>query len=137
MAVSMAARSFGLAQAINSANCARTQRGHGRVFVERIPYVVDQAVRVLSGLRHIVLVGAKMPVAFFAYPGLPSELTPPGCTPLVLAQPHEDGPAALEALADLIGAKAAALPTNRLEPSARPCLLVTMNSPPNTSVPPV
>src|SRR5262249_22699103 len=45
---------------------ARTQRGRGRVFVERIPYVVDQAVKVLGGLKHIVLVAAKMPVAFFA-----------------------------------------------------------------------
>ena len=87
---------------------ARTQRGRGRVFVERIPYVVDQAVRVLSGLRHIVLVGAKMPVAFFAYPDKPSLLSPPDCRGHVLARPEEDAVGALAALADELGAQSTA-----------------------------
>ena len=87
---------------------ARTQRGRGRVFVERIPYVVDQAVRVLSGLRHIVLVGAKMPVAFFAYPDKPSVLSPPDCQAHVLARPEEDSIGALAALADELGARSTA-----------------------------
>src|SRR5205085_10780030 len=69
---------------------ARTQRGRGRVSVERIPYVVDQALKVLDGLRHVILVGAKMPVAFFAYPNKPSRLTPEGCEGHVLARPEED-----------------------------------------------
>src|SRR5439155_678204 len=55
---------------------ARTQRGRGRVSVERIPYVVDQALKLLDGLKHVILVGAKMPVAFFAYPNKPSRLYP-------------------------------------------------------------
>src|SRR5205814_9982540 len=63
---------------------ARTQRGRGRVSVERIPYVVDQALKVLDGLKHVILVGAKMPVAFFAYPNKPSQLTPEGCEGHVL-----------------------------------------------------
>jgi acetolactate synthase-1/2/3 large subunit len=51
---------------------ARMQRGRGRVSVERIPYVVDQASRVLAGLKHIILVGSNMPVAFFtAQPTIP------------------------------------------------------------------
>jgi acetolactate synthase-1/2/3 large subunit len=84
---------------------ARTQRGRGRLFVERVPYVVDQAVRVLSGLKHIVLVGAKMPVAFFAYPDKPSVLWPPDCQGHVLARPEEDAIGALEALADALAAR--------------------------------
>jgi acetolactate synthase I/II/III large subunit len=85
----------------------RIERGAGRVIVERLPYRPTSAIEFLAGTETLILVGAQAPVAFFAYPGLPSELTPPGCTPLVLAQPHEDGPAALEALAEAIGATAA------------------------------
>jgi acetolactate synthase I/II/III large subunit len=55
---------------------ARTQRGRGRVSVGRIPYVVDQALRVLAGLKHIILVGSNMPVAFFAYPTSRANSTP-------------------------------------------------------------
>jgi acetolactate synthase-1/2/3 large subunit len=39
---------------------ARMQRGHGCVSVDRMPYVVDQTLRVLAGLKHIVLVGSNM-----------------------------------------------------------------------------
>jgi acetolactate synthase I/II/III large subunit len=78
---------------------ARTQRGRGRVFVERVPYVVDQATRVLAGLKHIVLVGAKMPVAFFAYPNKPSLLAPTDAEGHLLARLDEDMIGALGALA--------------------------------------
>jgi acetolactate synthase I/II/III large subunit len=90
---------------------ARTQRGRGRVFVERVPYVVDQAVKVLSGLKHIILVGAKMPVAFFAYPDKPSLLSPPDCQGHLLARLDEDAIGALAALADELGARSTAAPT--------------------------
>jgi acetolactate synthase I/II/III large subunit len=86
----------------------RIERGAGRVIVERMPYRPAPAIEFLAGTETLILVGTQAPVAFFAYPGLPSEFTPPGCTPLVLAQPHEDGTSALEALADAIGAKKAA-----------------------------
>ena len=69
---------------------ARTERGRGRVFLERVPYVVDQATKVLAGLKHIILVGAKMPVAFFAYPDKPSLLAPPDAQGHVLARLDED-----------------------------------------------
>src|SRR5579862_9538877 len=84
---------------------ARTQRGRGRVALERVPYVVDQALGVLSGLKHIVLVGAKMPVAFFAYPSKPSLLYPEDCRPHVLCKLDEEPIGALEALAEAVGAK--------------------------------
>jgi acetolactate synthase I/II/III large subunit len=84
---------------------ARTQRGRGRVSVERIPYVVDQALKVLAGLKHIILVGAKMPVGFFAYPGKPSKLYPEDCQGHVLARPEDDQIAALEMLCEAVDAR--------------------------------
>src|SRR4029077_5133755 len=85
-------------------------RGRGRVFLERVPYVVDQAVKVLAGLKHIILVGSKMPVAFFAYPDKPSLLAPPDAVGHVLARPDEDLIGALEALADELGARSPPAP---------------------------
>jgi len=82
----------------------RMARGRGRVLVDRIPYVVDMALEVLSGLKQLVLVAAKPPVGFFAYPGKPSTLWPQDCALDVLARPEEDAVAALEALADELGA---------------------------------
>src|SRR5437016_7850930 len=75
------------ARVIAQGSNARTQRGRGRVSVERIPYVVDQALGLLAVIKQVILVGAKMPVAFFAYPNKPSRLTPEGCEGHVLALP--------------------------------------------------
>lgn len=82
----------------------RMARGRGRVPVDRIPYVVDGALRMLAGTKQLILVEAKPPTAFFAYPGKPSLLAPPDAAVSVLALPGEDGVAALEALADELGA---------------------------------
>ena len=45
---------------ISEYNSARLQRGAGRVSPQRVPYVVDSALALLEGLRHIVLVGAMV-----------------------------------------------------------------------------
>ena len=82
------------------------EQGAGRVPVERIPYFGEQITEFLQGLEQIVLVGAKPPVSFFAYPGKPSWCAPQGCELLYLSHPHEDGVAALQALADALGAPA-------------------------------
>ncbi len=82
----------------------RIEQGAGRVAVERIPYFSEQIVAFLADVEELVLVGAKPPVAFFAYPDKPSFPVPAGCTIRVLAHPHEDGTLALEALADAVGA---------------------------------
>ena len=83
----------------------RLQRGAGRVFVDRIPYVIDAAMKRLAHLERVVLVNAKAPVAFFAYPDKPSLLLPPACEVLELAGPAEDGIDAIERLADTLGAR--------------------------------
>jgi acetolactate synthase-1/2/3 large subunit len=86
----------------------RMSRGRGRPPIERVPYVTDQAVRALAGYDHLVLVGAKAPVGFFAYPGKPSTHYAPQAQLHVLARPEQDGLAALQALVDELGAPEAA-----------------------------
>ncbi|HVW72802.1 MAG TPA: acetolactate synthase large subunit [Rhizomicrobium sp.] len=83
----------------------RMTRGHGLPEVERIPYFAEDIVESLKGLEQIVLVGAPPPVTFFAYPGKPSWVTPDGCALLTLAEQQQDAVAALEALADALGAR--------------------------------
>lgn len=78
----------------------RVQRGAGRVPVERLPYFSEEVVEFLAGTEVIILVGTKPPVSFFAYPDKASWLAPAGCKLAVLAQPQEDGVAALEALVE-------------------------------------
>jgi acetolactate synthase I/II/III large subunit len=51
-----------------------------------------------------VLVDAKAPVTFFAYPGKPGYLPPAGCQVHELAGPGGDAVSALTALADAVGA---------------------------------
>ncbi|MGE0874105.1 MAG: acetolactate synthase large subunit [Burkholderiales bacterium] len=84
---------------------SRLARGRGRVPLDRLPYAVDLAVKVLAPVRHLVLAGGRVPVGFFAYPGKPGVLTPPGCQTYVLARIEEDIVGALEALADELGAR--------------------------------
>ncbi len=83
---------------------ARVERGAGRVSIGRVPYPVDQALQALSGVKHLVLVGAQAPVAFFAYPGKPSTVYPADTQVHTLAELHDDLGDALERLADAVGA---------------------------------
>lgn len=82
----------------------RIARGAGVVAVERIPYFAEQIVDFLKDLEHLVLVGSKPPVSFFAYPGKPSWCVPEGCKIHTLAHPHEDGVGAMDALAEAVRA---------------------------------
>ena len=82
----------------------RMERGAGRISLERIPYPVEQALKTLEGLKHIVLVGSRIPVAFFAYPDKPSLLAPKDTQFTTLSTIEEDSVHALEWLADELGA---------------------------------
>jgi acetolactate synthase-1/2/3 large subunit len=84
----------------------RIERGAGRVAIDRVPYPVEQALDTLKDVEQLVLVGAKAPVAFFAYPGKPSVMTPEGCAIVQLATPGDDLLHALEWLADELGVSA-------------------------------
>jgi acetolactate synthase I/II/III large subunit len=81
---------------------ARHERGAGIPNVDRLAYLVEFAAHQLAGTRHLILAGASSPVSFFAYPGKPSTPLPAGCHVQVLAEPEDDVPGALAALADRV-----------------------------------
>lgn len=85
----------------------RIERGQGHFAVKKIPYPIDLALETLAPYRRAILIEAMPPVAFFAYPGKPSLLLPVDCHSVPLAGLDGDGPAAIAALADRIGAKPA------------------------------
>lgn len=82
----------------------RMQRGAGLPPVERIAYLAELASVQLAGLSHLILVDAKAPVSFFAYPGKKSYLVPDRCDVHELAPPTHDAVGSLEALAEALGA---------------------------------
>ena len=95
----------------------RMERGAGRPAVERIAYMAELAGVQLAGLQHLILVDAKSPVSFFAYPGKKSDLVPEGCTVHVLAGPAQDAVASLEKLVRVLDASQT-VPV--LQPTQRP-----------------
>ncbi|MCK8786822.1 acetolactate synthase large subunit [Roseomonas sp. NAR14] len=95
---------------------ARMERGRGRLQLERVPYPADQALAALKEVEHLILVGSRAPVGFFAYPGVPSRHYPESASVTVLARPEQDAEAALAALVEELGAPEAAIP----DPGPRP-----------------
>ena len=102
-----------LARDVPGAARARRRPAAGRT---RSPISPSSRQLQLDGLRHLVLVDAKSPVSFFAYPDKASELVPEGCEVHILAGGNDDVVAALEALADAVGAPSDAA---TLQPPAR------------------
>ncbi len=100
----------------------RMERGRGRHPVARVPYQIDAALAAFAGIRHVILVGADDPVAFFAYPGKRGQLRPPDAALHVLAGRDQDVAQALAHLADALGAPSAPLPSAspRSEPASGP-----------------
>jgi acetolactate synthase-1/2/3 large subunit len=93
---------------------ARLERGGGLPPIARLNYRAGTAVRQLAGVRHLVLVDARPPVAFFAYPGRDSDLVPDGCEVHVVSSGADDAAGALADLADRVGAPpGAAVPGSR------------------------
>ncbi len=85
---------------------ANLERGAGIPAVDRLAYLAEMAQAQLDGVRHLVLVDAKSPVSFFAYPDKASDLVAAGCIVHTLSRPGEDAAAALAALAEAVGAPA-------------------------------
>ncbi|MFN8026021.1 MAG: acetolactate synthase large subunit [Acidimicrobiia bacterium] len=88
---------------------ARVERGPDLPALRSIPYFPEMAVDALASVRHLVTAGVAAPVAFFALPSLGGrpQLTPDGCEVLALTSGTDDVEAALEALADELGAPTA------------------------------
>ncbi|HEX3918799.1 MAG TPA: acetolactate synthase large subunit [Caulobacteraceae bacterium] len=106
----------------------RQPRGAGRFAPDRMMYFGEAALADLAGVDLMLLVETTQPVAFFAYPDKPSVLVPEGCETFPLASRLEDGAAALEALADALGApKQGAVQAFKL-PEAAPTGALTAGS---------
>jgi acetolactate synthase I/II/III large subunit len=91
---------------------ARIERGAGLPPIERLPYFPEQGAERLASLAELVRVGAREPVAFFGYPGLPSGLCGEATRVTTLAEVADDVVAALEALVERVKAPArVAVPT--------------------------
>ena len=107
---------------------ARIERGEGRCPITRLPYSIDQAVRVLSDVSNIILVGATRPVAFFAYPDKPASAEPRDAVVHVLARPEQDLSNALVRLADELGAADRALSHTAREKTSPPTGTITSHA---------
>ncbi|MBL8172073.1 MAG: acetolactate synthase large subunit [Acidobacteria bacterium] len=105
----------------------RWERGVGTPILERLPYFPEPAIAALAPYQTIVLAGAKSPVSFFGYPGVPSYFISPEQQQVVLAKPEDDVVNALQAVAEALGAPPVATnselqipprPTGKLTPEA-------------------
>ncbi|WP_232665698.1 acetolactate synthase large subunit [Pseudonocardia sp. TRM90224] len=100
---------------------ARLERGAGVAPVDRLGYLAAAAVHQLGAARHVVLVGARSPVTFFAYPGKPGDLVPDGAAvhEVVAKEDARDGvaTAALEELAELLAPGTTATPAALARPA--------------------
>jgi acetolactate synthase-1/2/3 large subunit len=82
----------------------RLRRGAGACNIDRLAYFAEMALDQAAGTEQLITVGTKPPVAFFAYPGIASELTPEGAITHCLAGVHEDAEDALVRLVSALGA---------------------------------
>lgn len=97
----------------------RLERGAGLPAIERIAYLAEMVQVQLADVAHLVLVEAKAPVSFFAYPGKASDLVPPGCQVHTLASFKQDARACLQTLAQALALADVAAPVQALQrPSA-------------------
>jgi len=76
----------------------KLSRGAGRATINRLPYFGEAIMDKFKEVKHLILVGSKPPVSFFAYPGKPSWLIPDDCTIHTLVEPSQN---CLQALKDL------------------------------------
>jgi acetolactate synthase-1/2/3 large subunit len=83
---------------------ARIERGAGLPDVSRIPYLPELAMDMLSKYEIFVFAGAKEPVAFFGYEGIPANYLKDGQKKFHLSTPDQDLLEALDMLADELDA---------------------------------
>ncbi|QQS49390.1 MAG: acetolactate synthase large subunit [Acidobacteriota bacterium] len=99
---------------------ARWERGVGLPVIERLPYFPEHAMAALAPYKNVILAGARSPVAFFGYPGLPSWFVKPEQYSLALAAPEDDVVDALDRLADRLGVPAESETNIALQVPPRP-----------------
>jgi acetolactate synthase I/II/III large subunit len=104
----------------------RLQRGAGLPAVERVQYVLEPAIEQFKEFRQLILVGARAPVAYFAYPGKSSVFTSPDCEIHTLASPGEDYLGALDALAAALSVDSERLISEKAERPVMPSGEITL-----------
>ncbi|MEV1293556.1 acetolactate synthase large subunit [Pseudonocardia sp. NPDC049635] len=106
------------------------ETGAGRPRIDKLGYFAEQALAQLAGASSLVLAGARAPVSFFGYPGVPGDLVPDGCPVVGLADTASDACAALEELAAAVapGAVAAVAPREAAEPPPGPLDVRSMSA---------
>lgn len=82
----------------------RLKRGAGVPYVERLAYLAEMASVQLGGYDHLILIDAKAPVSFFAYPGKKSYLVPDDCKLHNLVSLEEDAVKSINALVKAVDA---------------------------------
>ena len=98
----------------------RLERGAGLPAVERIAYLAELAGVQLADIEQLVLVDAKAPVSFFAYPGKKSYLVPDSCSVHTLATQAQDSALSLQKLAQALGANHTAPALQAAQRPSRP-----------------
>ena len=83
----------------------RVPRGAGRCDVQRLGYFAEQATEQISEVEQFIMVGTKAPIAFFAYPGQPSEFYSPNSRLHTLTNANEDAEQALQRLVAAVSAE--------------------------------
>jgi len=78
------------------------ERGAGLPDVVRIPYFPEGAIEMLSHYEAFVLIGAKEPVTFFGYDGVPSFILGKEQKKVSIGMGKEDTVGAIEYLADIL-----------------------------------
>jgi acetolactate synthase I/II/III large subunit len=104
----------------------RLQRGAGIPRVGRVQYVLEQGIEQFKEFRQLILVGARAPVAYFAYPEKNSEFTSPQCEIHTLASPGQDYVGALDALATELPVRGENLSEEKVEQPALPSGEITL-----------
>ena len=104
----------------------RLQRGAGLPRVDRVQYVLEQGIEQFKEFHQLILVGARPPVAYFAYPGKRGEFTSPECEIHTLAEPSEDYVGALDALAEALSARCGELTAEKAERPPLPSGAITL-----------
>ena len=82
----------------------RMERGEGRTAISRTPAPVDDGVATFKDVKHVILIGAKVPAPMFGYPGKPDYLMAPGANLVELTAPTDHLEETLLELAQRVGA---------------------------------
>jgi acetolactate synthase I/II/III large subunit len=107
--------------------CTRLERGAGIVSVDRLPYVLEQAIDFLKDFTQLILVGTEVPISYFAYPGKSPHMASRSCEIHTLTTPSEDHVGALEALVRELKASEVRVGGAKAEKPALPTGPITHN----------